>query len=554
MQNSAAWFVSCCVVLASVRSFAQFSDQTIAAGLLFNHVPGEAHAGQLMEGGGTVGDFNRDGWPDLFVFGGGGVEDGLFINNGDGTFSDQAASWGVQDSHFGVGAAVGDYDRDGWPDIYITSFGVTGNLGPGHHRLYRNVQGTSFVDMAANAGVTTSSPDTHDGYSSAFGDYDLDGDLDLFVTGWFFGSMGNILFQNNGDGTFTDVTDLAGIDRSNTHGFSVHFGDMNDDLFPEILVSADYNSSHYYTNQGDGTFADVTDISGCCVETNGMGGYLGDFNNDYLLDWHITSIFRGNGGLFDGNILMINQGKNQLLVLPESCGMRFGGWAWGTVGLDYDHNGWLDVVSTNGWSTFPSHPTTVFRNNGDLTFSEVSQSLGLIHFDQGRSLVHLDFDRDGDMDVVIFSYGAAMRLFRNDLNSSNKWLQVRAQTSHRNDLAIDGFGTRVTVHAGSLSKSFQINGNANYLGNSEAVAHFGVGDQSDPIHVELHWNDGNSHSYFLPANHRYRILAPDPSLSLPTVVTHWHSTVDDCLQRVPAIHDLVQYVNVGACPPTIDKL
>lgn len=544
----------CCVLLLScVWCVAQFSDQTIASGLVFTHTLGETHTGKQMEGGGTVGDFNRDGWPDLFIMGGGGRPDGLFINNQDGTFTDQAAAWGVASQHFGVGAAVGDYNRDGWPDIYVTSFGsTTANVGPGYHRLYRNNQGQSFTDVAVAAGVDTTALTQHDGFSSAYGDYDLDGDLDLFVTGWFENSDGNLLFQNNGDGTFNDVTDLAGIDRGNTRGFSVHFGDMNGDRYPELLVTADFNSSHYYANLGNGTFADMTLTSGCCVESNGMGGFLADYNNDLLLDWHITSIFRDTPIPFDGNILMVNQGNHQLNALPASCGLRDGGWAWGTVGLDYNHDGWLDIISTNGWAApeFRDFPTTLFHNNSDLTFSDVAQSMGIQHTLQGRGLVHFDYDRDGDMDLVVFANDDVVTLYRNDVaGATANWVQFESATLHHPGLAADGFGTQVTITANTFNQAFEINGNANFLGNSEPIAHFGLGSQSTSVMVDFVWPDGSALSYSVAPNARYRMVAPHSSVSLPANASKWQNQWALCFDATPTITHLVDFVGQGGCPP-----
>ena len=209
-----------------------FSDQTVASGLIASYSPGNVHG---FHGGGAVGDFNRDTFPDVFYPAGGNSPDKLFINNGDGTFTDQAVAWGIDESHRSTAAAVGDYNRDGLLDIYVTSLGPdTGNQ-TGYHKLYRNNGDDTFTDVAVAAGVNQSSATSADGWGAAWGDYDLDGDLDLAVAGWSTND-GNRLFRNNNDGTFTDVTDSVGLaSLAGTNGFAPRFVDMDGDRYPEII-------------------------------------------------------------------------------------------------------------------------------------------------------------------------------------------------------------------------------------------------------------------------------------------------------------------------------
>jgi hypothetical protein len=364
-----------------------FSDQTVAAGMVHMTSLSIDTSQRQMFSGGAVGDFNRDGWPDVFLLGGGsdGNPDSLFINNGDGTFTNRAAEWGVDYAHRGRGAAAGDFNNDGWPDIYVTSGGdLTDGDRVGVHRLYRNNGDGTFTDVAVSAGVNRNSFQYLTATGAAFGDYDLDGDLDLYVCGWE-GVDSNRLFMNNGDETFTDATITAQI-GFHFFGFSPRFVDMNGDRYPELLVASDFFTSKYFLNNGDGTFTDATVASGTGLEHNGMGSTVADFNRDGLPDWYVTSIYDDETDK-DGNYLYINQGNDQYTVLPEPEGARNGGWGWGVDALDFDHDGFVDLIETNGWmpEQWATENSYLFRNNGNMTFSEAQGGIsGFSHVTQGR--------------------------------------------------------------------------------------------------------------------------------------------------------------------------
>lgn len=459
----------------------------------------------FMIGGGAVGDFNNDGWQDLFVVSGGSVPDYLFINNGDGTFTDRAAQWGLTDLHMGAGAAVGDYNADGWLDLYVTSYGdAAAPMTTGAHRLYRNNGNGTFSDVAALAGVnyTDSTPNA---FCAAFGDIDLDGDLDLFVTGWFTGaasSGGNRLFRNNGDETFTDITVQAGVFDIAVHGFAVRFADMDGDRYPELLLAGDFVTSRYYVNNGDGTFTDTTAQSGTGLDCNGMGSVTGDFNRDGLLDWYVTNIYRGETHPEDpcGNMLYMNQGNHVFIEQAAAAGVNDGNWGWGTVALDVNHDGKTDLIEVNGFmdddihpDQYSNQPARVWVNNGDDTFDEVAAQCGFDHTGQGRGLVNLDYDNNGTQDVVVLSSdGDPLAFYDATVATPGNWLRIFLETQAVPGLAPNGFGARIRLTVEGSHDYRTIDGGSNYLSHSELSAHFGLADAATVDEVRVEWADGTT--------------------------------------------------------------
>ncbi len=501
----ALYFVGGLASPPTLGANALFSDQTQGAGLSFTHqAPGDIEWGE-QHGGMAVGDFNRDGWPDLFVAGGGLQPDALFINNQDGTFTDEAPGWGLSDLYRGNGVAAGDFDKDGWVDVYVSSHGAMAQPpATGDHRLYRNNGDSSFTNVAVAAGVNSTS-NRPEGYSANFGDYDLDGYLDLWVAGWHTGLPNpprSRLFRNRGDGTFEDVTVSAGADTPNDDivgQFSGAFADMNGDRYPELVVSGDWGNSHYLRNNRDGTFTDV-DIFQPHAPWNGMGHALGDFNRDGRLDWFITAAWPAFGFLGpEGNRLYVNSGSDSFLALPESAGVEDGGWGWGAASVDVDHDGWQDLVMTNGWpydddltgASFTNEPSYIFHNDGNLSFTEIGQSSGFNHTGQGRGIVYLDYDRDGDLDLIVSAWSEPLQLFRNDISGTDaNWLKVTLDTSQHPVLAPDGFGSEVQISVNGVQQYFHLTGASHYLATSQLVAHFGLGSASSVDTLRVRWADG----------------------------------------------------------------
>ncbi len=472
-----------------------FSDRTSEVGIdvVFDSEGGYSHP--WYTGGGAVGDFDRDGFQDVFILDGNG-RDYLYINNGDGTFTDRALAWGLGIFHKGKGASVGDVNGDGWLDIYVTSAGSIGNVGPCQHKLYRNNGNSTFTEVAAAAGVDCTTTSSQDGFGSTFGDYDLDGDLDLFVAGFASGNAGSRLFQNDGSGSFTDVTATSQLFDStpSMSAFNPRLIDMDGDDYPDLPLAADFGTSRYFRNERDGTFTDVTLSANTGQEENGMGGAVGDFNNDGLLDWYVTSILLPAAG-WTGNKLYLNQGDHNYVEVAESAGVHEGGYGWGVLAVDFNHDGRLDITETNGDNNnagpYFEEQTYLWINDGDGTFTEMALEVGLIHEGKGRGMANLDFDNDGDQDVIIFGNEERVRFYRNDLSGAGtNWLRVLLNTDSAAGLAPGGTGARVRVTNGFATQLRYVASGDNFLSHSELSAHFGLGFADTIETLQIHWPGG----------------------------------------------------------------
>ncbi len=452
--------------------------------------------------GGAVGDFNNDGCQDFFAISGGSNNqpDRLFINNCDGTFTNQSAAWGLTAIHRGKGASVGDFNKDGWPDLYVTSAGLVGGVGPGQHRLYRNNGNGTFTNVAAAAGVNMTAA-VEDGFGSCWGDYDLDGDLDLFVAGFAVSNSGSRLFRNNGDETFTDVTAAIGLFSGtpvNMAGFTPRLVDMDGDRYPELLFAADFGTSRYFRNDTDGTFTDITEVSNTSQEENGMGANVGDYNSDGRLDWYVTSIFFPSIG-WTGDKLYINLGNHLYHEAASVLGCADGGYGWGTVLVDFNHDGRLDIAETNGdtqpGSQFWMEPSYLWMQEPNGTFTEMAAASGFNNLGPGRGMVNFDYDNDGDQDVVIFKFNTSLRFFRNDLSGpGTNWLRVFLDTSNVPALAPNGTGARVIATVDGDSQYRWMTSGDNFESHSELSAHFGLGAATIVDELLVEWPDGSTTS------------------------------------------------------------
>ncbi len=444
----------------------------------------------IQSGGGVTADFNNSGYPDLFVLGGNLSVDRLFINNGDGSFTEQAADWGIAVSHSGMGAAAGDFTGNGYLDLYLSSGGTGATPQPGQNRLYRNNGDGSFSEIAQTAGVATTGANHSMSHGIAWGDFDRDGKLDLYVTSWNGQPADNVLFHNLGDESFANVSAAAGvIPAGQFDGFQGRFTDMNGNGWPDLLVAGDFGTSRYFRNNGDGSFSDITEVSGTGLDTFGMGQAVGDLSGNGLLDWYVTSIY-GDDSNATGNMLYLNQGEHVYIEGAGPAGLSDGGWGWGALMVDLNNNGLLDVVAVNGrpggdWS---NDRTRVFRNNGDGTFTDIAEELGF-EPEEGRGLAFMDANRDGRLDLVVFNNNQPLAFYRNQ-SEGGHWLGLAFDTSHRPDLAPNGLGTRVEATTHGHSQVRYLDGSPSYLATSELIVHFGLGLAPGVDELKITWADG----------------------------------------------------------------
>lgn len=501
------------------------SDETAASGISFEHEPLLTCLGPMswMTGGAAAGDFNSDGYADLFIVGGGQRADALYINQGDGHFIDDAAAWGIVDLHAGNGVAVADFNNDGHLDMYVTSFGVPGACPqPGRNRLYRNTGQASFDEIAAQAGVHLVTTAVAAPFGAAWGDVDLDGDLDLFVCSWRDGpslpngGTGNRLFRNDGDETFTDITDDAiGDGLAGVWGFQPAIVDMNDDLYPELLVAADFETSRYLVNNGDGTFTDSTAESGTGLDDNGMGQAVGDFNGDGWHDWYVTSIHKDNPmpGDNPGNMLYINQGDHLYVEQSESAGVNDGGWGWAAIAVDLENDGWLDIVEVNGregGGQWAGERGYLFHNAGDGSFHEIGLAAGFDHVGDGRGLAWLDADQDGRLDFLVTVHSGESLFYRNLSPAAGNWLAIELATANNPLLPPHGFGANVIATVGDQQLVCSMNGSPSYLATSELIVHLGVGAAKTIDELRIRWSRGYETMLTnVPVNQRLTVTAPD---------------------------------------------
>lgn len=519
----------------------RFTDVTEPSGIRFKHMtaPEKKYIVESMSGGVALFDYDNDGWLDLYLTNSLTVDtatnpkssrSSLYHNNHDGTFTDVTEKSGLGYPGWAMGVATADYDSDGNVDLYVTC------LGPNH--LYRNNGDGTFTDVTQKAGVDDARWST----GAAFGDYDNDGDLDLFITNYVdfhikdlpeFGKgkfcqyrgipvqcgprglrgAGDSLFRNNGDGTFTNVTKEAGVsDPEGRYGMSALWSDLDGDGWVDLYVANDSGPNFLYKNNRDGSFKETGLLAGCGVGEDGneqgsMGLAIGDYNHDGMLDIFVTNFSDEYNTLYRQEKGMSFMDVSFASKLAQ---ISFPYVGWATDFLDFDNDGWIDLMVVNG-HVYPqvdsagggaTYAQRIFllHNERDGTFSEVAADCGdtLMARRVSRGAAFGDIDNDGDIDVVINNLDGAAAVLRNDGGNKNNWINIKTIGSKKNR---DALGAQVKVTAEDLVQTKEVYSGGSYISQNDTRLHFGLGRKTRIASIEVRWPAGKTEVVRdLPAN------------------------------------------------------
>src|SRR4030095_16560083 len=505
-----------------------FSNIAVQAGITFKHENGaspQKFMPETMGAGALIFDYDNNGWPDIFLVNGGSFVDKraaaaarhrLYRNNGDGKFTDMTSASGITVSNFGMGVCSADYDNDGWADLYIT--GIQSNT------LYRNNGNGGFIDVTAKAGAGGSGRWSS---SCAFGDIDNDGNPALFVTNYdcfsvehnkycaaggdirvychpnVYKSLPDILYRNNGDGTFSDISKEAGIYRTDGNGLGVVFGDYDNDGWTDIYVANDSVPNFLFHNKGKGVFEEVGFWAGVAVGAEGrplagMGTDMADINGDGLLDIFVTNLAQETHSLYR------NLGKGLFANVTFESGvgqatLPFVGF--GAAFLDYDNDSDLDLAIANGDiidnvslfrdSTSHEQRNLLLQNDGAGKFRDVglASGPGFALKKVSRTLAVGDIDNDGDLDILIGNNGQTADLLRNDGGNRNNSLLIRAIGTKSNR---DGIGARLKLTLGGKTLIRHIKGGSTCQGQNDLRVHFGLAGAQQADRLEILWPSGST--------------------------------------------------------------
>jgi hypothetical protein len=533
----------------SPSSLPHFEDIGKQAGLTVPHISTaeKRYIIESMSGGIGLIDCDNDGKLDIIAINGSTTERyrqhggdpliTLYHQDGDLKFTDITQQAGLTRKGWSMGVAVADFDNDGLPDIYVTSFG--GNV------LYHNLGNCKFEDVTDKAGVAVGGLSA----GAAWGDYDRDGHVDLYVSRyvhvdmdklpdfgsnekfcrfrgvlvqcgpWGLAGESDFLFHNRGDGTFEDVSKKAGVDDpKHYYGLGVVWGDYDNDGWPDIYVANDAGPNYLYRNKHDGTFEEVglmlgSDLSGDGQELGSMGVDMGDYDHKGRLDIFVSEFVDQSDSLYHNN------GDDGFADVTWRTGIgqpshQYVGW--GTGFFDMDNSGWLDIFVANGHvypqvDTIPNaahfkQPMLLFRNKHDGTFEESAAAVGLsdIPLQSRRGAAFGDINNDGCVDIVTLNVGEPPSLLLNHCQNGNHRVLFRLQGTKSNRLAI---GARVTVKAGGITQFSEVKGGSSYISQNDLRQHFGLGKSDKMDEVTVRWPNGESEILRgLPADFIYTIV------------------------------------------------
>lgn len=509
-----------------------------------------------INAGVAAGDFNNDGFVDLYVINSRpGAPNALYRNNGDLTFTDVATAVGVaavnDPSSISMDPIFGDIDNDGDQDLFIACYGK--------NKLFRN-DGGKFTDISEQAGLT----ERCNASCAVFLDYNNDGWIDLLIGNYFPRSVdmghiastkflpenfvkarnggGLLLYRNNRNGTFTEVAAAAGLTDTGWT-LDIGCGDLDNDGFQEIYVANDYGEDVVYRNNRDGTFTNITRQATGGDFDAGMNADFGDYDNDGYLDIYVTNIT--SKAIHQGNMLWLNQHDLSFVNVASDSNTRDGGWGWGAKFLDADNDGDLDIYTVNGYvsagpmdifsngpsreffarlssldisdaNTWPDmrgfsisgyEKSHLFRNDGG-SFSEVAGAAGIKHSGDGRGIALADFDNDGAVDLFITNCGQPAVLYHNETGKGNHWLEVRLVGTRSNR---DAIGARLTATAGPLKQIREVDGGNGFSSQSSRIVHFGLSACDRIDSLEVRWPSGVRQTLRnVATNQRLTLTEPEP--------------------------------------------
>lgn len=499
----------------------RFVDGSVAANVNLTHSDTGTCTSEVCQlvGGLSVADFDGDRDDDIFIVAGHAASPQLLRNKGDGTFEDVAAELGLDLAPANYsGPTFVDVEGDGDQDLLV------GGASPRKPRFFRN-DGDTFTEIIGAAGVIAPGV-----VSASFADTDRDGDLDLFVGDWRPGSGmlpgSDVYYRQGAPWQFLSASQEGGFGlggRDVRNAFTPNFTDLDGDGWLDIVLAADFGRSRVFGNDGTGNFIDWTTSK--ISDENGMGAAVGDVDGDGDLDWFVSSIWDPDGDAdrnwgVSGNRLYRNIGGGDFEDITDLSGLRRGFWGWGACLADFDLDGDLDLFHTNGIAfvmsdpdfnddaEFHTDPALLALNEGDGRFYEAACQLGIEDNGEGRGVACFDFDKDGDIDILVSNRNGPARLWRNELNAVN-FLEVRLAGRGANSVAA---GAKVTVVAGGRTQVREIRIGSNYASSSPPLAHFGLGAATVAERVRVDWPTGGSSLLRdVAIGSRLLIVEPEPA-------------------------------------------